>query len=81
MSLARRLAEEILNVFKFNPELSEGDKALCIEVRLMNLINDVERSCAESKQRIQSSPIIVDERPSDIPVLAAAMLNQQKQLN
>ncbi len=78
MTKARKLAEEIVGVLKFNPELSESDRVLAIETRLDYLIRDVEMGCEEAHKRSQNNGIIVDSRPNDIPVLRDAMLNQQK---
>ena len=46
-SLARRLAEEFINVLKYNPQLSHDDKVLSLELRLDKLVEDVEKLDAE----------------------------------
>lgn len=80
MSLARKLAEEIVNVLRYNPQLTQDDKILSVELRLNRLIEDVELSCDEAnKRREEATGIIVDERPQDIPVLAEAMIARQAQ--
>ncbi len=80
MSLSRKLAEEIINVLKFNPQLSQDDKILAVELRLTNLMTEVEKACAEAHKRKEAEAIIVDERPQDIPPLAEAMLARQERL-
>lgn len=72
---AAKLAEEILNVFKYNPELSHEERILVIELRIKNLIWDVEKDCAEAHKRAQENAVIIDNRPNDIPILAEAMIN------
>ena len=66
-SLANKLAVEFINVLKYNPELSHDEKILSLELRLDQLINDVEKGCAEASARQR---IIVDTRPHDLPALA-----------
>jgi hypothetical protein len=77
-STANRMAEEIVKVLKYNPELSENDKILCVELRLASLIRDVETSCAEAHKRSQDNAVVIDSRPQDIPELASIMINSQQ---
>jgi len=69
-SLAHKLAEEIINVLKYNPQLTHDEKILSVECRLDHLISDVEKAAAESHKRAQENAVIIDERPNDIPELA-----------
>ena len=78
-SLARKLAEEIINVLKYNPDLSYDDKVLSGELRLDNLINDVERAAAEAHKRQEENKVIIDDRPQDIAPLAELMIARQAQ--
>ena len=78
-SLARKLAEEIVNVLKYNPDLSHDDKILSVELRLENLIHDVERAAAEAHKRQEENKVIIDDRPQDIAPLAELMLAHQAQ--
>jgi len=77
-SLARKLAEEIVNVLKYNPQLTQDEKILSIELRLDGLIGEVEQSCAELHKRSEDNRVIVDERPSDIPELANLLRSSQQ---
>lgn len=53
---ARKLAEEFINVLKYNPELSHDDKILSLELRLERLISDVEKGCEEAHKRVEEKP-------------------------
>lgn len=78
MSMLAKAAEEIERVLRYNPQLSQQEKTLSIELRLRNLAQEIEKSCAEASRRESIvASIIVDERPQDIPVLAEAMLARQ----
>lgn len=50
-SVARKLAEEYVNVLKYNPELTHDERILSLELRLEQLVNDVEKGCAEVQKR------------------------------
>jgi len=77
MSRAKKLAEEIIMVLKYNPQLSDNDKMLAVETRLDYLIRDVETACAESHKRSQDNAVIIDNRPQDIPELRDILLQNQ----
>ncbi len=77
--MSRKLAEDIVNMLKYNQHLSHEDKILAIELRLNRFAEDVEKACEQAQMRQKETLIIVDERPQDIPVLARAMLAQQAQ--
>jgi hypothetical protein len=81
MSMTKKLASEFIKVLKYNPELTEAERVLSLEVRLDQLVADIERGCEETHKRRQSdkdnNKIIVDARPSDIQPLADMMLARQ----
>ncbi len=77
MSKIRKLAEEIVNVLRFNPELDHDTKVLAVECRLDKLAEDVEDACDEAQKRVEDEKITVDARPFDIPVLAEILIKDQ----
>lgn len=77
MSKLRKLAEEIVNVLRFNSDLDHNSKVLAVELRLDSLAHDVERACEEAHKRLDAAKIVVDSRPFDIPPLAELMIKDQ----
>lgn len=76
--VARKLAEEIVQVLHYNPQLTQDEKILAVQSRLNKLTEDVERACSEAVRRQkEDKTIIVDSHPQDIPVLVEAMLARQ----
>jgi hypothetical protein len=76
-SKARKLAEEITSVLKFNPQLTEDEKTLCIELRLVQFSQDIEEAAKQAHKRATDNAVIVDSRPQDIPELQALILSSQ----
>lgn len=62
-SVARKLAEEYVNVLKYNPELTHDEKILSLELRLDKLIEDVEKGCAEAQQRQETAKVVETKQP------------------
>lgn len=61
-SVMRSLAEEFINVLKYNPELTHDEKVLSLELRLQKLADDLEKGFAEAHQR-QVPEKVVDAKP------------------
>jgi len=78
MALTKRLAQEIVGVLKYNPDLPDDEKVLAIETRLDKLIRDVEVGCQQSIERARVNAVIVDTRPQDIPELSELLRNSQQ---
>jgi hypothetical protein len=76
-SVARKLATEIINVLKYNPELTDAERILSLETRLEQLIDDVERGAEETHKRKEENKVIIDDRPQDIQPLADLMIKDQ----
>lgn len=74
----KKLASEIVNVLKFNANLSDADKALAVECRLINLVSEIEHACAEARKRTEDNAVILDTRPQDIPELANLLIAAQQ---
>ncbi len=81
VTTSRKRATEIISVLKYNPQLTEDERILCVELRLDQLIDDIEKSCDESRKRQEDNAIIVDSRPQDIPILSEMLVAKQKELN
>ena len=65
-TVARKLAEEFINVLKYNPELTHDDKILSLELRLDKLISDVEKGCEEARQRQEPAKVSEDKPRSHL---------------
>jgi len=76
-SMARKIAEEYVNVLKYNPQLTHDERVLSLEMRLEQLISDVEKGCAEAQKRQRENKVEVDSRPEDIQPLSDLMLKDQ----
>lgn len=77
-SKARTLAERIIGVLKYNPQLTEDEKTLCVESHLDGFAKDIEQACAEMHNRTQKDTIIVSTLPQDIEPLQKLMLAHQQ---
>lgn len=78
MKLQSNLAAEIVGVLKYNPQLSDEEKKLCVELRLEQFAKDIEKVCAIQAQHARENALIVDARPMDLPPLYHAMLAEQQ---
>lgn len=76
-SQAHKIAEEFINVLKYNLDLTHEQKVLSLEMRLNTLITDVEQGCQEAHQRQEENKVIIDNRPEDIQPLSDLMLKDQ----
>lgn len=74
---AHKLAEEFINVLKYNPELTHNEKILSLELRLDKLIEDVEKGCAEAHQRHEDNKVIVSTLAADIQPLSELAVADQ----
>lgn len=77
-SLAHKLAEEFINVLKYNPGLTHDEKILSLELRLDKAFSDVEKGCEEAYSRREDNRVIIDTRPQDIPPLMALYVAEQE---
>jgi len=71
-TLARKLAEEFVNVLKYNPELTHDEKILSLELRLDKLISDVEEGIESARTRREdNATIIISENPTTTELIIA----------
>jgi hypothetical protein len=75
---ARKLAEEFINVLKYNPQLTHEEKILSLETRLDHLISDVEQGCEAARVRAEEDKtIIISENPTTNELIIARDVQQR----
>lgn len=74
MSKAKKVAEEIVGVLKYNPQLTDAEKILSVETKLDRLIQDVEDGIEQARKRTQGEALLMEAPPGD----REALLNSQQ---
>ena len=82
MTKANKVAVEIANVLRYNPELSFDDRVRAIESRLVSLINDIEEGAKKAHERAKENVVPVSDYTEVLPIeLLNRAIKNTRQLN